>query len=327
MRKLEIETIPYQGNSPKRASAPYRQPNSITAIIEHAGSLRQAFPLLIPPKPYCADYLPGFLKIRSRRQALKRRLIQLNSNRVFAWLPFDIDRPGAYFAAEDANLPPPNYVAINPENGHSLTAYLLKDPVQNFAGSRQSPLHYMAAVERGMRHRLGADRGYTGTIAKNPLHTDWRVEWQAPQPYDLGYLASELSKDDMRSEFRREDETGLGRNCSVFDDAREWAYHNVLKFKREVGCGEAWQQRCIDIALSHNCVFAAPMTYAEVRNIGKSIAKWTWQRFNEGTFSRIQSLRVQHRWFGHVTATAMKPWKAMGISRATYYRRKTAGVA
>jgi hypothetical protein len=112
----------------------------------------------------------------------------------------------------------------------------------------------------------------------------------------------------------------------VFDDARDWAYRNILKFKRDVGSVEGWQQRCVDIALAHNGGFAAPMTYGEVRNIGKSIAKWTWQRFTEGTFSRIQSLRVQHRWAGHVTATATKPWKAVSISRATYYRRRKAGV-
>jgi hypothetical protein len=288
MRKLEIavqrETIPYQGNSPERVGGQYRQLNSVTAIIERAGCLREAFPFLVPPKPYCADGVPGFLKIRSRPQALKRRLIQLNSNRVLTWLVFDIDRPEAYFAPDDANLPPPNYVAVNPENGHSHTAYLLKDPVQNFARSRQSPLHYMAAVERGMRRRLDADPGYTGTIAKNPLHVDWRVEWQARKPYDLDDLARELSKEDMRAEFRRPHEAGLGRNCSVFDDARDWAYRNILKFKRDVGSVEGWQQRCVDIALAHNSGFAAPMTYGEVRNIGKSIAKWTWQRLPKVRF-------------------------------------------
>jgi len=44
--------------------------------------LRQAFPLLIPPRPYCADYLPGRLLIRSRTSALRRRHIHRTRNRL-----------------------------------------------------------------------------------------------------------------------------------------------------------------------------------------------------------------------------------------------------
>jgi hypothetical protein len=305
------------------------QHRAIERTIERAGGLRQAFPLLIPPRPYCADHLPGRLLIRSRNSALKRRHIQLNHDRVRVWVPFDIDRRDAYFAAGDADLPRPNFVAINPENGHSLSAYLLKTPVENFASSRQSPLHYLAAVERGLRRRLGADPGYGGLIAKNPLHANWRVEWQAPKPYDLSDLARELSQADMRPEARREREAGLGRNCSVFEDVRPWAYRNVLAFKRDGGRFEAWVQRCIEIALGYNNGFAHPMTYAEVRGIGKSIAKWTWRNFSAEKLSARQSYLGKKgneaRWANHLAVSTTKPWESLGISRRTYYYRKKAG--
>ena len=80
---------------------------------------------------------------------------------------------------------------------------------------------------------------------QNPMHADWRVDWPAPyRPYELGQLADALTKTDMRPEPRRERETGLGRNCSVFDDARTWAYRSVLRFRREGGTREGWRERC-----------------------------------------------------------------------------------
>jgi hypothetical protein len=325
-------TIAYQVKARGRArrwpgeQVQYRH---IEQIVDSAGGLRQAFPLLIPPRPYCADYLPGALQIRSRKLALKRRHVQLNHDRVRVWMPFDIDRPDAYFAADDVDLPRPNFIAVNPDNGHSLSAYLLKTPAENFASSRESPLQYLAAVERGLRRRLGADPGYRGLIAKNPQHADWRVEWQAPKPYDLGELARELSQEDMRPEARREHEAGLGRNCSVFEDVRPWAYRNVLAFKRDGDGLDAWIQRCIDIALGYNSGFARPMTYAEVCAIGKSIAKWTWRNFSAEKLSARQSYLGkkgnERRWANHVAESTTEPWVALGIGRRTYYYRKKAG--
>jgi hypothetical protein len=91
----------------------------------------------------------------------------------------DIDRSDAYFAHEDAYLPPPNVIALNPENGHGHSAILLATPVARHSASRLAPLRFFADVERGFARRLRADRRYTGLIAKNPLHADWRVEWRA----------------------------------------------------------------------------------------------------------------------------------------------------
>lgn len=288
-------------------------------------TMAQIFPDLLPQKPYCADELEYGLVIRSRKSALKRRHIQLNTPNVFSWLHFDQDSAEGYFAADDGNLLAPTFIAENPENGHAHIAYLLKNPVSNFAASRSSPLHYLAAVERGMRRRLGADPNYTALIAKNPLHPDWRVEWQARQPYDLSELADWLWPRDTVPEPKRE-RSGFGRNCDVFDDTRDFAYKNVIKFKRDVGSLDAWIERCQKIAAGHNLVFANQLPLSEIRAIGKSIAKWTWRTFSQQRFSEIQAWRGKRRaakrWAGHTAAETTKPWLADGISRRTWYRRK-----
>jgi hypothetical protein len=65
----------------------------------------------------------------------------------------------------------------------------------------------------------------------------------------------------------------------------------------------------------------------EVGAIAKSVAKWTWGRFDDAAFSRRQSFLGKRgntkRWAGHEAASATKPWEALSVSRATYYRRKS----
>jgi hypothetical protein len=102
-------------------------------------SLRQAFPDLIPAKPYCADFLDDGLCIRSKSTALRRRHIQLNGPSNFTWMPHDIDRLGAFYAHDDANVPQPNVIMINPANGRAHAAYLLANPVARHSGISHWP--------------------------------------------------------------------------------------------------------------------------------------------------------------------------------------------
>ena len=302
----------------ERAKARLHAASIDIAPVSH---LRQVFPDLIPAKPYCCDDPRQGLEILSKPFALKKRHIQLDTPKLVRWLPFDIDRPDAYFAAEDANLPLPNYIAVNPENGHSLTAYVLAVPVRKFDGANQHPIEYLAAVQRGMRRRLEADPGYVGLIAKNPYHPHWRVDWQRPRPYELDELADALTKDDMRPEPRRLT-FGLGRNCAIFSDTRQWAYQNVLACKRAGVSIERFAERLHQIAEGHNLTFNTPLPHSELRSIAKSIAKWTWGKFTEAELSRRQSFRAKRRWAGHVSAEETKPWEAEGVSRRTWYSRR-----
>ena len=133
------------------------------------------------------------------------RHIQLNGPTTFRWMPHDIDHSGAYFAHRDANVPEPNVIAINPENGHAHCAVLLTTPIARHAASRVGPLRFYGAVERGIARRIGADRQYFGLICKNPVHADWRVEWRRAEPYTLSELADWLFSEDMRPDTTRRD--------------------------------------------------------------------------------------------------------------------------
>jgi hypothetical protein len=241
-------------------------------------------------------------------------------------MPHDIDRPDAYFAHDDANLPPPNVIAINPENGHAHSAILLANPVARHSASRVEPLRFFAAVERGFARRLGADRRYTGLIAKNPLHPDWRVEWRREEPYTLPELADWLFQPDIAPDIGPEATHGAGRNCTIFEGLRRIAYREVRAFKRN-GSFYMFRARLEQLALDINIQFPEALGLVEVRAIAKSVAKWTWRNLSEEKLSALQRHRANIRWNGHVSAEKTKPWEAHGISRRTWYRRKRRGTA
>lgn len=74
-----------------------------------------------------------------------------------------------------------------------------------------------------------------------------------------------------------------------------------------------------------NSNFEEPLPYSEVKATAKSIAKWVWQRFSYGDFSEVQAKRGAKEGAkskGGGRPSLGEPWKKLGISRATYFRRK-----
>lgn len=281
-----------------------------------------AFSALVPARPYCADNLADGLLIRPREVAITKRHIQVNGPSALRWMPFDIDEPEAYFAHRDANLPPPNVIMTNPANGHGHAVYLLETPVAKHSASRVEPLRFYAAIERGLARRVNADRSYSGLIVKNPLHPAWRVEWRRSEPYSLHELSDWLFDRDTRPDPSVRETMGAGRNVTIFDELRAIAYREVRGFKQGSAPFSAWQDRCVKIAIALNTQFPRALPLSEVRSIARSVAKWTWRHFSDARFSSIQSARAAKRWHGHTAIEKLEPWKAAGVSRATYYRRK-----
>ena len=336
-------TMPYQDNSPlqtparvwgqngdgsERSAKRRARHGPIAATRQILSgfslSLRQAFPELIPLKPYCANELGQGIWIWPRHRALTCLHVQFNHPAVVRWLVVDIDRRGGYLADEDALLPAFNIVMVNPDNGHAHAAYVLDVPVGRHDAAHLKPLKLLAAVERGLTRRLGGDRGYAGLLSKNPLHSHWTVEWRRDDPYSLEVLSGWLTKEDMRPDPMRAS-FGLGRNCAIFDELRALAYRDVLTFKQSGRSEEAWRRHLFNVAWTMNGQFPDPLGDLEVRGIAKSVAKWTWRHFTEDRFATIQSKRAQLRWQGHEAERATKPWLKLGISRRTYYRRKKYG--
>lgn len=278
----------------------------------------------LPKRPYCTDNLEHGLIVRPPKIAVTKNYLQLNPPCHRHWLLFDLDMPMAALAWERAHLPPPNWMAINPANGHAHLAYLLEVPVVFGENARRKPMRYFAAIENAFRIALRADPSYCGLIAKNPLSDHWKICFLHAQPFDLNYLAEWVTLTSAATP--QIEPIGVGRNVILFDSIRKWAYRNVLLYKKTNAGLEQWFRTVMRECELINQKFATPMAFSEVKGIAKSIAKWTWREFSENVFSEIQRHRACKRWANRSEASIeqAKPWEAMGISRSTYYNHKKA---
>ena len=249
-----------------------------------------------PRKPYCTDDLEQGLRIRSLRVALGKPYIQANPPHLRVWSIFDIDRPGGGLAWEDANLPPPTWAAINRENAHAHLVWGLVAPVLvDSPDLRQRPLRYLCAVESAFRERLQADQGYSGLITKNPAHPLWKV-WCGPQvAYELGELAEWVELPKHLPKRYKPEEVGLGRNVTLFDWLRFYAYGAIRHYKGDVRNYVLWQSHLNGKALERNGEFTTPLDGREVWAVAKSVAKWVWSKFDiadsDARFSALQAYR------------------------------------
>lgn len=284
-------------------------------------AVRESYLNTLPSRPYCTNTLGRKPRILDATLAVRFAYLQHNSPLVWRWLIFDIDAADSYTRAESRGCPPPNFIALNRENGHGHLGYLLENPVTLFANSSHVPVKFCEDVERGMTHRLGADLAYAGFLAKNPLHERWETQWQAVRPYRLETLNDYLDKSDKSKPDARM-VTALARNDSLFQALRKWAYGNWLRIKSSGGKHADLLEEIQRIADGLNASFTTPLSAAEIRGICRSVAKWVWGNFSLERFSEIQRRRAGKRWNSAPTLTATKPWEALGVSRRTWERRR-----
>jgi len=248
-----------------------------------------------PRKPYCSDDKTAS-RIRSLSSAIKRPYIQANPPYMRVWSIYDVDRAGGAIAWEDAGLPPPSWAAANRENAHAHLVWGLNAPVLvDSPDMRQGPLRYLCAVESAFRAALQADQGYAGLITKNPAHPLWRTLRGPQEAYELADLAEwvDLPKHLPK---RKPDEIGLGRNVTVFDSLRHYAYRNIRHYKGEVRNFVHWQAQLNMKGLERNGDLQNPMDGREVWHIAKSVAKWTWRKFDiAASDARFAALQAAQR--------------------------------
>lgn len=234
----------------------------------------------LPRKPYCTDDLTFGLKILPAQAALEKRYIQYNPPAMIHWLAYDIDRPYTGFDEEWRVLPPPNIVVISPESRHAHYLYGIAAGVSTTSASRDKPRRLLSAIDEGYRHALDADPGFTQLICKNPLNSHWQVELLRTDLYDLGELAEYVDLDAADKRIRRtpkKHRMGVGRNCSLFDSLRTWAYKWVGDYR---GAGmERWSEVVLAKAEGLN-TFNDPLPFSEVRATARSVAKWTFNHYD-----------------------------------------------
>lgn len=245
----------------------------------------------LPHKPYCSSDLIYGTRIRAKNTAVGYKHVQHNPPIVKHWVVLDYDKSDVEQRLQDELLPKPNLIVINPENGHAHLFFALKTPVYCGDAARIKPLRYLAAIEYALCKKWGADINYSGLISKNPLHKNWLTKTERLKHWGLGELAQYLTLESKPSAKARI--VGLGRNCTLFELLRFWAYDEVLEHRLTSNLAN-WSKSVLKAAQGFNS-FPEPLDQNEVENTAKSVAKWVWtnytKRWTDEEFSQIQAKR------------------------------------
>lgn len=246
-------------------------------IPKHLLGLKKYLLKQLPSKPYCTDDHTFGLKIFKLADALTHRSIQLNRPNRIKFLSLDLDYD-AYNFWERRDLPPPNWICLNKESGHAHATYWIDDVVISDP-KRKRIFKYLAVVQASLTRKAGADPSYSNLTTKNPLHPFWLTHFIHQKIYTLGDLAAylDLSQGTKKSDLIT---TGYGRNCTLFDELRKWAYINIKRFYRARFAYDRWEDEVLNVAESKNAHFADPLGSSEVRGIARSVAKYVWRNFD-----------------------------------------------
>lgn len=241
-----------------------------------------------PRKPYCMHEKPGYMNIRRLNSAIHERYIQINPPSMKIYLIFDDDKEDAALSWFDAGLPKPFWTTQNTENGHCHHCYKLEIPVCTSRFGSLKAIKYVQVIYYAYALKMGADLNYSHLITKNPLHTEWRTTYWTKQAYSLDYLADFV---DLPKKLPKKLQVvGLGRNVTMFEKGRHWAYKAIRDYMHHNSSLE-WEKAVRAQIEAINSGFEQPLPYSEVKATAKSIAKWVWQRFSYGEFREIQAKR------------------------------------
>lgn len=263
--------------------------SSLASQIDHdyqynqKPSIFDLFIKMLPCKPFCTNYLPWGLRRHNKESAIKQLYIQLNTKYRTIALVFDLDHDPSAFHFEDAGLPMPTFIVISQKNCHAHYIYLLSFPVYE---SQEKAKRYLSVIKNAYTMKLDADPNYIGLLVKNPLSTshDYYMRWKTiytNKTYTLDELAeyvdgidaAECKKELARrrkSNWISAEYAGKGRNCRLFEIARQFAYNVVPLCPGPDNLFE----RILSYLNTHN---SGGLPQAEIKGIARSITKWTWK--------------------------------------------------
>ena len=186
----------------------------------------------------------------------------------------------------DKNMPEPTFIVRNRASGNCQYFYLLKTPVAYHENARKRIQQYYETIEQALCHVLEGDPRYHSNMARNPLHVSHQVI-VSNTPYTLGMLETYFDRDEYpqginsflpgrsQTHVAENGTDSLGRNCTLFDTVRLWAYGAIFSPLGETL--DSWQRAVTNMASEVNSRFTHPLSAKEVGYTAKSIYNWVWK--------------------------------------------------
>lgn len=284
----------------------------------------------LPAKPYHTNNYTFGKQVGSLKSALKSTYLQPNSLTHKYFIILDLDSEMSVMDWSDKGLPAPQLIVRNLDNGRSHMTYILKTSVKIDVSGRLKPLKYCSDVEHGLAVRVGADMNYNGLLTKNPFNSSaFKVLSFANQPYDLDYLNEFVDKDlvkkqrEAKKKRNVEDGFASGRNCTLFDNLRIWAYNNWQHYH------PAELQSVIHEQAEQFNNFECQLGRREVETIADSVYRFINRNFSMERLNELKSERAKQsrqKSSANLIYVDGKPWEEEGIPKRTYYYRKANGV-
>ena len=277
--------------------------------MQEQGALFSLDEVYRPLRPLCSNEKDGSYRRRSRQDALEYAYIETNPLCIQSLVVADVD-DGDWWDYDRAGIPAPSWRTYTLLDSSYHAVWALRDPVCLTDASRRAPVNLLARVEAGLRRAVHADSSYGGRITKNPLNTHHTTTWgindensaDSLDAYTLRELASALDYAHLLPklhERRALIASEVGRNVSLFDTTRNWAYRAVQRYWD--GPYSEWEENVFAYTMNKNFGVIAdewgvPLPTTEVKHLARSISKWVWRRFTPERFSAIQRHRAQQRW-------------------------------
>lgn len=273
-----------------------------------------------------SHYKPQFV-------ALHHKYISANPKKKVFRIPVDIDRRNGGFDWRERGIAmPPNYAVINPLNSHAHLVWEIEKAVLKTETARQKPLVFLDSVTRAYRIMAGCDKSFSGGagLIKNPLYDEWNVKVFRQEKYTLAELAEGIQPELIESitpDLVSSVSPGEGRNQTVFDTLRRWAYQAISDFR---GSQSDWISECQDRAITITRALGLPVIHpvtkeafstAEQRRIGRSVGEWVWNRY------RVQGQLFTESWSDYVARTHRPEIQSLRGKRSGAKRAEKAAAA
>jgi len=246
----------------------------------------------LPRKMLVTNNLNLGLHLEDKTFGVRRRYIQINHQNLTKMMVFDVDNPiNIYNWRYLSDIPVPNLIIINPKNQHSHMVYLLDD--NNFVckseNGRLKDILIYQTIYNELCERLNADSRYVQKIMKNPFHNSWKTQVIHNDTYTFDDFAKYVDLNSIKqyeTKQTRSDESLMreqeGRNCTVFERARFYAYSVIkaYKYAHTLKDSQNFFDAVYNFAENINKEFKTPLSQREIFSTVKSIVNWTIIHFS-----------------------------------------------
>lgn len=268
-------------------SIPYFYEN----VNPHKGDvLLDIYQTSLPYRSLCTDNLGSLINL-PKDKAIYKRYLQHNPPGSISTLVIDFDDSESHYKWEDLHAPPPHFAVMNNANGHCHLLYLIRNKIYKNSASNLKPFRLLSNIEKALIKKLGADPSYCNLISKNPLHDHWSLYNLQSWIYDLSDFLQWLDLPKQPYSENTFFNSGLGRNCTVFDQLRYRAYSLIREFSFKISL-DLFISELYKIALyRYNTAFLIPLSEREINGIAKSVGKWVYTHYSNDEFIAICSRR------------------------------------